>query len=266
MKETADEAVAQCPSVKTCSSIAALGREIPWTAGRDHWWHEAVAGQSDRAPAHCRSRPTARASSSTRRGRPGRPKGAVLTHGGFLIKTAHDFALLHGRGRGRPAVLAHRPRLADGADGAHRRAVPRRAPPWSSRACRTIPEPDRLWSLVERHRVTVHGPLAHRRARAHAARPRARCTPTISRRSASSGSTGEPWNPEPYRWLFENAGKARIPIINYTGGTEISGGILGLLPDRAASSRARSPGRSPAWPPSASATTARPCAGRSASW
>src|SRR3989442_3578205 len=37
------------------------------------------------------------------------------------------------------------------------------------------------------------------------------------------GSTGEPWNPEPYRWLFENAGKTRIPISNYTGGTEISG-------------------------------------------
>ncbi|RPH78921.1 MAG: AMP-dependent synthetase, partial [Candidatus Rokuibacteriota bacterium] len=44
------------------------------------------------------------------------------------------------------------------------------------------------------------------------------------------GSTGEPWNPEPYRWLLENAGKARIPIINYTGGTEISGGILGCFP------------------------------------
>jgi acetyl-CoA synthetase len=44
------------------------------------------------------------------------------------------------------------------------------------------------------------------------------------------GSTGEPWNPEPYKWLFENAGKARIPIINYTGGTEISGGILGCFP------------------------------------
>jgi acetyl-CoA synthetase len=44
------------------------------------------------------------------------------------------------------------------------------------------------------------------------------------------GSTGEPWNPEPYRWLFEHAGKGRVPIINYTGGTEISGGILGCFP------------------------------------
>jgi acetyl-CoA synthetase len=44
------------------------------------------------------------------------------------------------------------------------------------------------------------------------------------------GSTGEPWNPEPYRWLFEQVGGSRLPISNYTGGTEISGGILGCFP------------------------------------
>jgi acetyl-CoA synthetase len=40
------------------------------------------------------------------------------------------------------------------------------------------------------------------------------------------GSTGEPWNPEPWRWFFQHAGKSRLPIINYSGGTEISGGIV----------------------------------------
>jgi acetyl-CoA synthetase len=39
-------------------------------------------------------------------------------------------------------------------------------------------------------------------------------------------STGEPWNPEPWRWLFEVVGNSKLPIINYSGGTEISGGIL----------------------------------------
>jgi len=45
------------------------------------------------------------------------------------------------------------------------------------------------------------------------------------------GSTGEPWNPEPYMWLFEHVGSRRAPIINYTGGTEISGGILACFPN-----------------------------------
>src|SRR5437867_13778 len=39
-------------------------------------------------------------------------------------------------------------------------------------------------------------------------------------------STGEPWNPDPWLWLFHVAGGGRLPIINYSGGTEISGGIL----------------------------------------
>jgi acetyl-CoA synthetase len=39
-------------------------------------------------------------------------------------------------------------------------------------------------------------------------------------------STGEPWNPEPWLWLFNTVGQGRYPIINYAGGTEIGGGIL----------------------------------------
>jgi acetyl-CoA synthetase len=41
------------------------------------------------------------------------------------------------------------------------------------------------------------------------------------------GSTGEPWNPDPWWWLFRTVGEERVPIINYSGGTEISGGIVG---------------------------------------
>jgi acetyl-CoA synthetase len=40
------------------------------------------------------------------------------------------------------------------------------------------------------------------------------------------GSTGEAWNPAPWRWFFETVGRGEIPIINYSGGTEISGGIV----------------------------------------
>jgi len=88
------------------------------------------------------------------------------------------------------------------------------------------PEPDRVWAMVERHNISVLG-----------------ITPTLIRalmRESSEyadrhampslraiGSTGEPWNPEPWLWTLEHVGKNRAPIINYSGGTEISGGILG---------------------------------------
>jgi acetyl-CoA synthetase len=227
MKETADEAVAQCPSVTTVLVYRRLGREVPWTAGRDRWWHEIVAGQSDRAEALPveADRPCLIIYTS---GTTGRPKGAVLTHGGFLLKTAHDFGYCMDVGENDRLFwltdlgwlmgpMAFTAALFHGATAVLFEGVP------------DYPGPDRLWSLVERHRISVMGlsPTAVRALMPHGPEH-------VHAHDLSSlriiGSTGEPWNPEPYRWLFDNAGKARIPIINYTGGTEISGGILGCFP------------------------------------
>ncbi|HMQ02482.1 MAG TPA: AMP-binding protein [Pyrinomonadaceae bacterium] len=58
-------------------------------------------------------------------------------------------------------------------------------------------------------------------------------------------STGEPWNPAPWWWLFEKVGSSKLPIINYSGGTEIAGGILmgnPLLPIKPCSFPAPCPG------------------------
>jgi len=58
-------------------------------------------------------------------------------------------------------------------------------------------------------------------------------------------STGEPWNPDPWWWLFNNVGGGGLPIINYSGGTEIAGGILmgnPLLPIKPCSFPAPCPG------------------------
>src|SRR5439155_27253914 len=49
MKEVADEAAAQSPSVEKVLVYRRLGREVPWSEGRDIWWHEAVASQADEA-------------------------------------------------------------------------------------------------------------------------------------------------------------------------------------------------------------------------
>jgi acetyl-CoA synthetase len=89
-----------------------------------------------------------------------------------------------------------------------------------------FPTPDRLWALVERHRVSVLGvsPTLIRALMSHGTGP-------AERRDLSSlrilGSTGEPWNPDAWLWYFHTAGKGRLPIINYSGGTETSGGLVG---------------------------------------
>jgi acetyl-CoA synthetase len=158
-------------------------------------------------------------------GTTGRPKGAVHTHCGFPLKAAQDMAHCFDVHSGETmywvsdmgwmmgpwevfgmTLLAGTVVLYDGA--------------------LDYPQPDRLWSLVERHRVNILGvsPTLIRALMKHGDEP-------VRRHDLSSlrilGSTGEPWNPEPWRWLFETAGGSRRPIINYSGGTEVSGGLVG---------------------------------------
>jgi acetyl-CoA synthetase len=106
------------------------------------------------------------------------------------------------------------------------------------------PNSNRLWEMVERHKITTLG-----------------LSPTLIRTLMAAdektfvdydlsslrifASTGEPWNPDPWWWLFDKVGERKRPIINYTGGTEISGGILmgnPLLPVKPTAFSAPCPG------------------------
>jgi acetyl-CoA synthetase len=87
------------------------------------------------------------------------------------------------------------------------------------------PGPDRLWDVCARHQVGILGISPSLiRALMH------KGDELPARHDLSSlrilASTGEPWNPGPWHWLFDKVGAGRLPIINYSGGTEISGGIL----------------------------------------
>ncbi len=106
------------------------------------------------------------------------------------------------------------------------------------------PAPDRLWEMVARHRITTLGisPTLVRALIPHG-------EDHFRRHDLSSlrffASTGEPWNPDPWNWLFERVGEGRRPIINYSGGTEISGGIVmgnPLLPLKACAFSGPCPG------------------------
>jgi acetyl-CoA synthetase len=88
------------------------------------------------------------------------------------------------------------------------------------------PDPARLWQLAERHRLTFLGisPTLIRALQSHGDElPRSVDLSALR----IFGSTGEPWNPEPYTWLFRVVGDSRIPIVNISGGTEIGAVILG---------------------------------------
>ncbi len=231
MKAIADEALQAVESVQTvivyprigAESGAKSGAEIDLIAGRDVWWDEFVAGQPSTAPTE-RTKAEDPVMVIYTSGTTGRPKGAVHTHCGFPIKAAQDMAFgfdiqaddtlfwisdmgwmmgpweVFGT-----LILGATMLLYDGTP--------------------DYPDVDRVWALVERHRVTCLGvsPTFIRAVMVHGADP-------VNRHDVSSlralGSTGEAWNPAPWQWLFETVGRGKVPIINYTGGTEISGGIV----------------------------------------
>jgi acetyl-CoA synthetase len=223
MKSVADAAIAGVPTLRHVVVLRRLGIEVPWIPGRDHWWHEVMAGQGSTAATERTEAEDALMIIYTS-GTTGKPKGAVHTHCGFPVKAAQD--MVHGLDVHESDTLYW---VTD---------MGWMMGPWEVFGTTVLgatmlfydgaldyPGPDRLWFLAERHGVTILGvsPTLVRALMRYGDEP-------VERHDLSSlrilGSTGEAWNPEPWRWLFGKVGKKRLPIINYSGGTEVSGGIL----------------------------------------
>src|SRR5215213_9870974 len=91
MKAVADEAMAQAPRVQTCLVLRRTGEDVPWTAGRNVWWHDVVPDASrDFEPVETAANEPYMLIYTS--GTTGRPKGAVHVHAGFPVKAAHDLA------------------------------------------------------------------------------------------------------------------------------------------------------------------------------
>ena len=223
MKEVVDEAAAESPSVEHVVVWSRLGGEVPMRGGRDVRWDELLAAQPGELPAAEVESETPYLLTYTS-GTTGRPKGIVHVQGGFLVSIAREVAYQADAGPDDVIlfstdmgwIMGPWTVVGGGAVGAtlvFMEGAPDRPH-------------DRLWSLIERERATVLG-----------------CSPTLIRALMLLGepeadlrslrtivTTGEPWNPGPYRWLFEKVGGGRCPIINCSGGTEVGACFLSPTP------------------------------------
>jgi acetyl-CoA synthetase len=226
LKPEADAALAECPTVAHTIVLRRIGLDVPMTA-RDAWWHEAVSTADIEAPTE--SLPAEATSMILyTSGTTGRPKGTVHTHAGALAQMAKEVGYAFDVKEGDVFFWVTDIGWMMG--------------PWEMIGSQFFgatlvlfegapnhPNPDRLWEIVERHRVTHLGisPTAIRLLKASP-------LDWVTRHDLSSlrilGSTGEPWDPESYRWYFENVGGMRCPVINISGGTEIVGCLLSPLP------------------------------------
>ena len=155
-------------------------------------------------------------------GTTGRPKGALHVHAGFLVSIARETAYQTDVKRGERVHFATDMGWIMG--------------PWTvvgAGACgATIvfaegapdrPE-DRLWRTIEEERVTMLGVSPTLvRALIPKGEPRADTSSLTA-----IATTGEPWNPDPYRWLHEHVGRGRTPIVNLSGGTEVGACFLSV--------------------------------------
>ena len=227
MKPTCDEALASCPSVELVVVLERLGDPVALRPGRDVTWREFTAGHAG---------PTAAADTGAEdvfmlaytSGTTGRPKGAVHVHGGFLVKIASEVAYsLDLKPDGVFYWVTDMGWIMGPLSmvGAHALG----ATMVMYEGALDHPDPGRLWASVDRHRVTMLGvsPTLIR-----SLKPRG--DDWVRRHSRASlqvlGSTGEPWNPEPYEWLARTVGDGRLPIINISGGTEVGACFLSPYP------------------------------------
>lgn len=224
LKPEADAAVSQVPSIRKVVVFERLGIDVPMTPGRDVRWSDIAAGSSPTEKLDAEAPSMILYTSGTT----GKPKGTVHTHAGCLAQMSKELGYAFDVKRDDVFFWVTDIGWMMG--------------PWELigvtcfgatvvlfEGAPNYPNPDRLWEIVERHRVTHLGisPTAIRLLKTTGPE-------WVAKRDLSSlrilGSTGEPWDPDSYLWFFEHVGKRRCPVINISGGTEIVGCLLSPLP------------------------------------
>jgi len=228
MKTKADAAVAQCPSIQKTIVVKRTGNAVPMAAGRDVWWHEAMA----KASADCR--PESMDAEDPlfilyTSGSTGKPKGVLHTVGGYMVYAATTFKHIFDYKEGDiwwctadigwitgHSYIVYGP-LCTGATAVMFEGVP------------TYPDAGRFWDVIDKFKVTQFytAPTAIRALMREG-------EDHVNKRKLTSlkllGTVGEPINPEVWLWYWKNIGKEKCPVVDTWWQTETGGILITPLP------------------------------------
>ncbi|MFM8944933.1 MAG: acetate--CoA ligase [Actinomycetota bacterium] len=228
LKKSADQAVAECPTIEHVVVVRRTGEAVPFAEGRDHWYHDLMASAAPTCPPEHMGAEDLLYLLYTS-GTTGKPKGIAHTTGGYLTQVAATHRMVFdireddvywcaadiGWVTGH-SYIVYGP-LANHTTG----ILYEGAPDW--------PEKDRLWSIVERYRVSIFytAPTAIRAFMRWG-------TQFPEQHDLSSlrllGSVGEPINPEAWVWYWKYIGTERCPIVDTWWQTETGAILITALP------------------------------------
>lgn len=222
LKTEADKAALSSPSIEKVIMVKRTNEEVHWT-DRDVLWDDLRSNKSTFETRKTNGNNPYMIIYTS--GTTGKPKGALHSHHGFPLKSAFDAGICMDVCQGDtlfwytdmgwmmgPFMVYGG--LINGATILMFEGTP------------DYPTPSRIWEIVERHQVTHLG-ISPTLIRSLMNLDEKYATSNDLSTLKMIGSTGEPWNEEPWMWLFDKVCRRKIPIFNYSGGTEISGGIFG---------------------------------------
>jgi len=228
IKKNADEALDGAPTVKNVIVVKRTGEEIPMKDGRDLWWHEVTKDQPTTAEAEPMDSEDVLYILYTS-GTTGKPKGILHVHGGYAVGIhrtlkwvfdikdddvwwcAADIGWVTGH-----SYIVYAPLIA-GVTSVMYEGAP------------AYPEPDRLWSIIEKNKVTVFytsPTLIRAHMRLGEEWPQKRDLSSLR----LLGTVGEPINPEAWVWYYKYIGKKRRPIMDTWWQTETGSFCISPLP------------------------------------
>jgi acetyl-CoA synthetase len=227
MKDTVDDAMIGCPSVKKVIVATRTRTPVSMIKGRDVWWEEEEKHVTSQCPAEEMDSEDPLFILYTS-GSTGKPKGVVHTCGGYMVYTAYTFqnvfqykaGMVHfctadiGWITGHSYII-YGP-LAQGAISVLFEGVP------------TYPDAGRFWDIVAKHQVNIlyTAPTAIRSLMGFGLE-------YVEGKDLSSlkilGSVGEPINEEAWHWYSKNIGKDNCPVIDTWWQTETSGVLISAL-------------------------------------
>jgi acetyl-CoA synthetase len=231
LKRNVDDALAESPTVKKAIVVRRTGNDVPMVDGRDEWWHELVAEESE-DPATCPCEPMESEDLLYllyTSGTTAKPKGIVHTTGGYLVGAAAthyyifdvkpdsvywcaaDVGWVTGH-----SYIVYGP-LCNGTTGVMYEGVP------------DYPDRDRWWAIVERYGVDIlyTAPTA---IRSHMKWGREHAQKHDLSSIRLLGSVGEPINPEAWVWYREVIGGDRVPVVDTWWQTETGMILITPLP------------------------------------